>query len=699
MAVLLREVFIASNFEEFSELRAEIKQRIDGEGFARAIDLNQNTPDAHSPLRRSLGRIRSSDLVILLVGKEYGRDKPDGKRSYTHLEYREARAEGTPILVHFIGAGYSKPEFRPRQGDPNLHPLQKEVLPHRSVAFHDSDSDSDSDSDPHAIADAIVEAVRKALLYPDEPDAEGEEPELLARGVVGDHELDSLERDARPSNPFTSELELLQRPAEAATAEQLREAKRALEIRDRSAAIHHLRKALELRPLDLDAGYELGRLLLTSTRFKDLREASRLAERVARVAALDGNEVRRGFALALAASAEAQLENDERAVALARQATEAAGHVATVHIECASVYAKLGRIQQATEEALKAFQRHPASFWKLHRDPVLKRSVEFRALERELLEQTLESVESILHVEQDSLELERRLGPDADDGRTGTVETALASLPSLELTKAVLCGKDSARRTLQALRRAARVLPEKGRAGEALRAEASKLADEKHAIVTQPILPLTSPVDELCLWAPPLIAFLSSVGTHMDWKDGASLIAASLFGGWLLRVALRARQRSIRIQRELASQQEALEAAETAANGAEKEFGQLLERFTKLVRRFERDAVAPKRGIFSPSVGAARARAGELVRLRPKAPPKGFELDVAPFPPIPALKAPTPDSPTTKHQLFMILRRDGDRRIAARWACYFERPDSRLPTRLRAKLAELDMLPSDESRR
>jgi hypothetical protein len=106
MAVELREVFISSNFEEFSQLRGELKERIDRAGFARAIDLDRNVPDPRSPLQLSLNKVRSADLLVLLVGERYGDGRPDGQHSFTHLEYREAQAEGIPILAYFIGLSF-----------------------------------------------------------------------------------------------------------------------------------------------------------------------------------------------------------------------------------------------------------------------------------------------------------------------------------------------------------------------------------------------------------------------------------------------------------------------------------------------------------------------------------------------------------------------------------------------------------------
>jgi len=669
VAVLLREVFIASNFSEFSALRGELARRIDGAGFARAVDLNRNEADARSPLRRSVGRVRSSDLVVLLVGTQYGLDRPDGKRSYTHLEYLEARSEGLQILPYFIGAGYSKPEARPQRGDPKLNPLQREVLAYRAdltVAFHDDDAD------PAQLADAIVDRVREALLGVREGAAlEDEELEFAEQGAVGTDDLEALERRTRSSNPPATELELLRRPAEAAAAEQLREARRALHALDRGAAIHHLRKALELRPLDLDAGYDLARLLLTSTRHKHLREASKLAQRVARIAALEENEIRQGFALALSASAEARLGNEQRALDIAAEALVAAERIAAVHMECASVYARLSRMQQALQYARRAFELRPVSFWKMRHDPMLAQSAEFRALASELLEQTRTTATNILRAELECIEFATVLGASTSPENA---QSALSLLPNLkDLSKALATGKDAAERTQRALRAAAQRLPSKERQLAELRAEVSQLNSERATILAEPVGPLRPPLaDQLCIGAPVALAVIQSLASGRALTASLLVVASSLVFGLVLRAVLRRRQLARRVQAALAALQSKLAVAEAAEARAKAELSELLTRFVRLVTTFEHRAVAPPGGTFSPSVGTAGAAPGKQVRIRPQKTPPSFELDRELFPPESGLRETSSRGSANAHQLFKVLRRKEGQWIAARWACYFD---------------------------
>ena len=107
------EIFLASRFEEFKELRKILREKINQYKFMKAIDLNNNEASTRSPLAESLFYAKKSEVMILLVGESYG-TIPDGEElSYTHLEYKEAIKDNsnTRVLVFCIGKSY-KSSFR-----------------------------------------------------------------------------------------------------------------------------------------------------------------------------------------------------------------------------------------------------------------------------------------------------------------------------------------------------------------------------------------------------------------------------------------------------------------------------------------------------------------------------------------------------------------------------------------------------------
>jgi hypothetical protein len=140
----------------------------------------------------------------------------------------------------------------------------------------------------------------------------------------------------------------------------------------------------------------------------------------------------------------------------------------------------------------------------------------------------------------------------------------------------------------------------------------------------------------------------------------------------VLRSALRTRQRSARVSRELEANAKEAELADRRVESAKTELVNWLDRFADLVQRFEMHAVSPPGGIFSPSVGTANAAVGRLVRLRSKSPPEDFDLDRHLFPPDSGLTGLVDERLRAKYQLFKVIRREGGGWAVARWGCYFD---------------------------
>jgi hypothetical protein len=141
----------------------------------------------------------------------------------------------------------------------------------------------------------------------------------------------------------------------------------------------------------------------------------------------------------------------------------------------------------------------------------------------------------------------------------------------------------------------------------------------------------------------------------------------------------------------LAAHQTRLSHAEAAAAQAEAAFRRVVASFDRLTSEFELRAVAPTGGIYSPSVGTASAALGKVIRLRPNAAPETFVLDLELLPPSLASSASLAQRSPHKHVLFRVIRREGARWHAARWACYFEESRKRVSPSLRAKAEELGL--------
>ncbi len=108
MASDKKEIFLASRFEEFKEIREKLVNEIAEYDFMQAIDLNNNQASSRSPIEECLLHVRKSEIMILLLGETYGSEPKGETKSYTHLEYDEAckKSSNTRVLVFCIGKSY-----------------------------------------------------------------------------------------------------------------------------------------------------------------------------------------------------------------------------------------------------------------------------------------------------------------------------------------------------------------------------------------------------------------------------------------------------------------------------------------------------------------------------------------------------------------------------------------------------------------
>ncbi|WP_080484058.1 DUF4062 domain-containing protein [Burkholderia cenocepacia] len=108
--LIKKTVFLASRFEAFRELRAQLKQKITNYPHLNlsAIDLDDGRVNHYPPLMECLAHVRRSNYMILLLGDEYGGLAPGSSKSFTHVEYEEAVRDGagTRVLVFCIGERY-----------------------------------------------------------------------------------------------------------------------------------------------------------------------------------------------------------------------------------------------------------------------------------------------------------------------------------------------------------------------------------------------------------------------------------------------------------------------------------------------------------------------------------------------------------------------------------------------------------------
>ena len=91
------KTFVSSVSAQLESTRSQIIQDLNTAGYAvSAMEGFGAQPTV--PLDVCLRELRSSDIVVLLVGPRYGSLLPQGI-SYTHAEYREAQGVGLPVIA------------------------------------------------------------------------------------------------------------------------------------------------------------------------------------------------------------------------------------------------------------------------------------------------------------------------------------------------------------------------------------------------------------------------------------------------------------------------------------------------------------------------------------------------------------------------------------------------------------------------
>lgn len=480
MSVTKTEIFIASRFEEFADLRRALKERINSFTVfeLEAVDLNDNVAHHAPPLGKCLASVKRAEVMILLIGETYGGSPAGEELSYTHLEYHAAVQEdsNTVVLPFFIGSSFEGNKFSGYSPNKKLAAWQKEVInTHTPAFFHSSIETKELCS---LIFDAAYKALyearsvtvqelmdRKAVSDDLDPEYDGNSDVLDESGRLSHEEMERLDNlfhgegdatfDSAEGSFGKNTNEILLRPAEAAALEQKKEAFKAVELGERFIAIRHLRKALEHHPLDFSTTYWLSRLLASSGKNNNCRDAIRYALFAARMASYDQRPVKASFSLLIAAKAASALGEYDEALEYARRAVLEAPWLATAHINLATQLAGAGQVDEALKEVRNAFQRMPQIILAANREPALVRlGKRYLDLKKSLKENLVREAMLIL---QDKIAARQALAGSEDEA-IKPIQNQLAKLPSKPLLNVYFEGREAANRQLDFLQQQAQSL-------------------------------------------------------------------------------------------------------------------------------------------------------------------------------------------------------------------------------------------------
>lgn len=152
------KIFISSVYKEFRLDREELAVFI-GDTFHCKVNISESDkcPDHRSPKEKLKKEIESSDIYLLILGREFGSLCKDGK-SITEWEYDTAKAAGIPVLA-------LKKKTRPSEIDKKQAVFIKKVRDfhsgHHVPEFTNSEEIKEKFS--NAIAKIIVDSVKDQL--------------------------------------------------------------------------------------------------------------------------------------------------------------------------------------------------------------------------------------------------------------------------------------------------------------------------------------------------------------------------------------------------------------------------------------------------------------------------------------------------------------------------------------------------------
>lgn len=96
-------VFLSSVFRGLENVRRQVLDDLRTARYA-VVNMESFGSRTERPLEVCLKELRTSDVVLVVVGPRYGSLTPNGEVSYTHEEFREARRRGIPVLAFILDA-------------------------------------------------------------------------------------------------------------------------------------------------------------------------------------------------------------------------------------------------------------------------------------------------------------------------------------------------------------------------------------------------------------------------------------------------------------------------------------------------------------------------------------------------------------------------------------------------------------------
>jgi hypothetical protein len=388
MPILKTSVFISSRFEEFKELRIILSSKISNYPSLNltAIDLNNDRVSSRPPLEESLLNLRRADFMILLVGDTYGETAPGFKKSYTQLEYYEAVKENSNvrIMVFFLGKSYNLENKRALPAENvTFDKWRKQLMDNHIIGFLDYMKTNEE------LADIIFEKFKDAFfeLNFGQLAVETDDDLSFIDGDVNEDILDTEDeadnlshknaektgKTIKEQNEIISdEFSAIKNPNTVAALENRNEAETAIELKEYSVAIRHLKKALDLKPLDYMSNYLLAKLYIAMGRKDKVTDIIDLSLRSAKIASYFNDDIRASLSYQFTSRGYLLKNEFDEALKYADEAIETAQNYSRAYLEKARVYAAMKNFEGAVESIKRGYDYHPSIVIEAFKDPAFK---------------------------------------------------------------------------------------------------------------------------------------------------------------------------------------------------------------------------------------------------------------------------------------------------------------------------------------
>jgi len=131
------KVFLSSTFKDLVSERQTVEAAI-RRMAAQYIGMEYFGSFADEPLKKCLEKVRSANVIILVLGHKYGFIPEKSAISMTEAEYREAMGKNIPVLPYLLKEKYFSANS---DDDPRLTKLKEELKARHGVTWFTSPED------------------------------------------------------------------------------------------------------------------------------------------------------------------------------------------------------------------------------------------------------------------------------------------------------------------------------------------------------------------------------------------------------------------------------------------------------------------------------------------------------------------------------------------------------------------------------